>query len=114
MTVLPFPNTHDEAAVAVWAGKVVTAFVPVGFDLIKSDPVIMTGGFGAEEAPTEEEIEAAYYAVKARGGFGGVFEKLGDGTILAILKNIPWATLIQTAVTIIGFLPKTPAPAAVT
>ena len=86
------PAWSDEAAVAVWVGKLASGLVPVAYDVILSAPQAFASG-----PPTASEIEAAY-------------GKIGDGTLLAWLKTVDWASVLQTVITIISIIPKTPAP----
>lgn len=98
----PPPAWSDEAAVQVWVGNLVSACVPVAYDLIKSDPATLS----AKGEPHAAEIEEAYKSRYADGGY----EKIGDGKILAWLQTINWAQLIQTVITIISIIPKAPTP----
>ena len=101
----PPPAFSDEAAVATWVGKLASACVPVVYDVFQSAPQALSG-FAAEDPPTAAEIEQAY---KCNCDACGGYSKLGDGKILAWLQSVNWAQLVQTIVTIISIIPKTPA-----
>ena len=102
----PLPDWKNEAAVCTWDGSLVQGLTHVVYDLLTSDPanvpklqVTLVTQF------TDEEVAAAYTAVSSRLTVG----KIGDGHILAWLQSLPWATIIQTIISIITIIPKTPA-----
>ena len=98
----PPPAFSDEAAVAAWVGSLASACVPVVYDVFQSD----TKSLNAEAPPTAAEIEKAYnmFCSSTPG-----YSKIGDGKILAWLQSVNWAQLIQTIITIIAVIPKSPA-----
>ena len=95
----PLPVFSDEAAVAAWIGKLSQGITAIVYDAIHTDAVAAHAVCSAAVPYEAHEVEAA------------IAGKIGDGTILNFLKSVNWAQLIQTIMTIISVIPKTPAPA---
>ena len=99
----PLPVFSDEPAVTAWVGKLAEGITGIVYDAIKSDPAAVMGCCYAEAPYTVAEVDEAAAALP--------LGKIGDGSIIKFLQSVNWAQLIQTVITIISVIPKTPAPA---
>ena len=108
----PLPAITNEAATCTWVGNFSQGITHIVYDAVMSDPVVITPKLQAAITPfTDEEIAAAYQSCCDNGRL--TVGKIGDGHILAWLQSLPWSTIIQTIISIITIIPKTPVVPAV-